>query len=222
MQATQRRSGRPEGLQVLPATEYRRLTEKEFGSPGISAIETVGPFVLTPVVGPFMTIHDAWMEPGMGIGHHPHIFNERLFYMIKGEIRHDDARNGISGAMGEGDLARLTEGSRGMVHREWNGSETERNHSLILVYQPDVEPTIRHAAFAAFRAADVPHVTEAPGVETKQLIGGESTFHAQSNAVRSFLDTSLAAGAAPDGRIGEWPNGRMVGPPNGRSVRRPV
>jgi redox-sensitive bicupin YhaK (pirin superfamily) len=190
------RSGRPEGLQRLPATEFRRLTEQEFGSPGISAIETVGPFVITPVVGPFMTIHDAWMEPGMGIGHHPHVFNERLFYMLSGEIHHDDARNGITGVMREGDLARLTEGTRGMVHREWNGSASEPNHSFILVYQPDVTPPIRRAAFALLPSDSVPVVAEAPGVSTRQLIGDSSTFTAQSRAVRSLFDTTLAAGAA--------------------------
>ncbi|MFN2484651.1 MAG: pirin family protein [Candidatus Limnocylindria bacterium] len=185
-------------LDVLRADDFYRLTEREFGMPGLVAIESVGPFVALAKLGPFITIHDSFMEPGLGIGHHPHRTNERLFYILEGRIEHDDALNGIRGTMYEGDLARLTEGVRGMLHQEWNGRDDVTTHAFILVYTPDVEPPIPFASFDALRAANRPRVVESPGVETLQLIGGRSSFRANNSAITSFFDTSLTDG----GRLG--------------------
>ncbi|MDQ3938053.1 MAG: pirin family protein [Chloroflexota bacterium] len=181
-------------LQVIPATSFYRLTEAEFGMPGLVAIESVGPFVDVARVGPFITIHDSFLDPGLGIGHHPHRDNERLFYILEGEIRHDDALNGIQGVMGEGDLARLTEGEIGMLHEEWNGRQDLRTHAFILVYPAD--PPVERAAFDALRAADIVRLSEAPGVETLQLIGGGSDFEASNHAIESFADSTFSEGGA--------------------------
>ena len=202
-------------LHVVPATRFHRLTELEFGMPGLVAVESVGPFVQLAKVGPFITIHDSFLAPGLGIGHHPHRGNERLFYILRGEIRHDDSLNGISGTMGEGDLARLTEGERGMLHKEWNGRDDVTTHAFILVYTPDVVPPIPKASFDALRAADMPRVTEAPGVETLELIGGRSAFRANTSALTSFLDSSFAEGASAEVTLPSQ-SGLLVYPLEGR------
>ena len=191
----------PGALLVVPDTAFFRLTEREFGMPGLVAIESIGPFVEHVIVGPFLTIHDSTLAPGLGIGHHPHRGNERLFYILRGEIRHDDSLNGITGVMAEGDLARLTEGRRGMVHREWNGRDDVTTHAFILVYTPDVEPPIETASFAALRAADAPRVAEAPGVATAQLIGGGSAFRASSSAITQLFDSALDDGATLEAAV---------------------
>lgn len=178
------------GLMVIGADAFFRLGPAQFGMPGLIAIESVGPFVEIGRLGPFITIHDSFIEPGLGIGHHPHRSNERLFYIVRGQIEHDDALNGIRGTMFEGELARLTEGERGMLHREWNGRNDITTHAFILVYTPDVEPPIPAASFAAHRSADVP-VDESPGVRTRQLIGGASSFRANSSAITWFDDSTL-------------------------------
>lgn len=202
-------------LQVLRATGFHRLTEAEFGMPGLVAIESVGPFVRLARVGPFITIHDSFLAPGLGIGHHPHRGNERLFYILSGEIRHDDALNGITGVMGEGDLARLTEGERGMLHREWNGRDDLATHAFILVYTPDVEPPIPLAAFAAHRAGEMPRVTEADGVETLHVLGGDSGFRANHSRIVSLFDSTFAANSSLEARMG--PNeGLILYPLEGR------
>ena len=188
-------------LHVVPASRFHRLTELEFGMPGLVAIESVGPFVEVAKVGPFITIHDSFLGPGLGIGHHPHRGNERLFYILRGEIRHDDSLNGITGVMGEGDLARLTEGERGMLHREWNGRTDITTHAFILVYTPDAVPPIPTASFDALPAADVPRVEEAPGIDTLELIGGRSAFRANTSALTTFFDTSLADAASVETAI---------------------
>ena len=194
-------------LLQIPDRAFFRLTEREFGMPGLVAIEPVGPFVEHVAVGPFLTIHDSTLAPGLGIGHHPHRGNERLFYILRGEIQHDDALNGITGVMGEGDLARLTEGRKGMIHREWNGRDDITTQAFILVYTPDVEPPIERASFDALRAADAPRTAEAPGVETIELIGGRSTFRASSSAITDFLDSTLDDGATLEVAV---PAGRGV------------
>lgn len=188
------RDGLGASVQIVPATSFYRLTEAEFGMPGLVAIESVGPFVSLARVGPFITIHDSFLEPGLGIGHHPHRGNERLFYILEGQIRHDDSLNDIQGVMDEGDLARLTEGEIGMMHREWNGRDDVRTHAFILVYPAD--PPVERASFDKLRGAGAVRVREAPAVETLQLIGGDSHFTARNRAITIFFDSSLADGAS--------------------------
>ena len=183
------------GLQIIGSGSFHRLTEREFGMPGLVAIESVGPFVEIAKLGPFITIHDSFMAPGLGIGHHPHRTNERLFYILEGQIEHDDELNGIRDTMHEGDLARLTEGLRGMLHQEWNGRDDATTHAFILVYTPDVEPPIPYASFSALRAGERPRVEEAPGVTTLQLIGGASAFRSNNSRITQFHDSYLTDGA---------------------------
>lgn len=180
---------------VLPSTAFYRVGEREFGVPGLIAIESVGPFVPVQSVGPFFMIHDSYWQPGFGIGHHPHRTNERLFYIVRGRVEHDDALNGIKGTMEEGDLGRLTEGLRGMFHQEWNGAPGEISHAFILVYRPDAEPPIPTAEFAVLRAADRPVYEEGDGAETTELVGPRSPFRVNLSTMRLFADTKLRPGA---------------------------
>jgi redox-sensitive bicupin YhaK (pirin superfamily) len=69
--------------------------------------------------GPLIIVHDSIIDAGMGIGHHPHRFNERLFYIEEGQLDHDDALNGITGHMDPGDVGQFTEGIRGMLGLTW-------------------------------------------------------------------------------------------------------
>jgi redox-sensitive bicupin YhaK (pirin superfamily) len=180
---------------VLPSSAFYRVGENEFGVPGLIAIESVGPFVPVQSVGPFFMIHDSYWQPGFGIGHHPHRTNERLFYIVKGRVEHDDALNGIKGTMDAGDLGRLTEGLRGMFHQEWNGAPGEVSHAFILVYRPDAEPPPAVADFAVLRATDRPVYQEADGVETTELVGSRSPFTVNLSTMRLFADTTFRPGS---------------------------
>src|SRR5918999_4424490 len=140
------------GLQagVLSPEDYTILTEEDFGSPGVQAIEMIGSFVRVQSSGPLLAVHDSTWQPRLGVGHHPHRYNERLFYILEGAVDHDDALNHITGHMGTGDLGRLTEGVRGMYHQEWNNTDG-RARAFILVYGTDPVPP--RASFAALRDA---------------------------------------------------------------------
>lgn len=206
-------------LQVVTADHFHRLGPESFGMPGLIAVESVGPYVELMQLGPFITIHDSIIEKGLGIGHHPHRFNERLFYILAGQIRHDDSMNGITGEMNTGDLARLTEGEMGMLHQEWNGRDDVDAHAFILVYPIDTDPPIQRAAFDALRAEDRVRVNEADGVETLQLIGGRSTYTVHNPRLRTFFDTTLAEGAAGEHEMAA--NEGLILYPLSGSVRLP-
>jgi redox-sensitive bicupin YhaK (pirin superfamily) len=176
---------------VLSPQDYAVLDEDDFGVPGLVAHEIIGPFVQLRSLGPLIMVHDGVFQPRHGIGHHPHRFNERLFYILEGAVDHDDALNGITGHMGEGDLGRLTEGMRGMLHQEWNNTDGKAR-AFILVYETD--PTPPEASFEALRDADAPRYEEKPGVNTKELVGPTAPLDINGD-VRLFADSLLQAGS---------------------------
>jgi redox-sensitive bicupin YhaK (pirin superfamily) len=183
-------------LTVIGSDQFYRVGEAEFGMPGLIAIESAGPFVRTRQIGPFVTIHDSVFEPGFGIGHHPHRYHERLFYILDGRVEHDDALNGIKGEMDTLDLGRLTEGVRGMYHQEWNGAPPgQRTRAFILVYRPDAVPEIPTASFDVHRAADRPRYADGDG-ETTELIGSKAPFQVNLSTFRRYLDTTVPAGGS--------------------------
>jgi redox-sensitive bicupin YhaK (pirin superfamily) len=201
-------------LTVAGSGHFFRVGEAQFGVHGLIAIESVGPYVPIQHLGPFLMIHDGYFQPGFGIGHHPHRTNERLFYILSGQVEHDDALNHIRGTMEEGDLGRLTEGVRGMYHQEWNGAE-QVTRAFILVYHPDTHPPIPVAEFALLKAADRAPIDEGGGVETLELIGPSSAFTVNHSGLRRYTDSSLTDGATLEVTLA--PNrGMIMYPVDGR------
>ncbi|MGH2574022.1 MAG: pirin family protein [Actinomycetota bacterium] len=196
---------------VLAPEDYAVLGEQEFGVPGLVATEVIGPYARIQAVGPLIMLHEGVIEPHRGIGHHPHRANERLFYMLEGALDHDDALNGITGHMGPGDLGRLTEGRRGMVHKEWNNTD-DTARAFILVYSTDPMP--EGASFDALRDAQAPRYEEGPGVRTKELVGPRSPLRIHGD-IRFFADTTLQAGAQLDVGLGEG-EGAVLAPIEGQ------
>ena len=184
---------------LLSHDDYVVLGESDFGTPGLTATEIIGPFVPLQASGPLIMVHDAFVEANKGIGHHPHRYNERLFYILEGSLSHDDALNRITGFMGAGDVARLTEGETGMLHKEWNDTG-ERTHAFILVYE--TRPVPERASFAALREANAPRYEEAPGVTTKELVGPRSGL-AVNGDIRFFADSAFEAGSELTLEFGE-------------------
>ena len=180
------------GLVLLSHDDYATLDEDDFGVPGLVASEIVGPFVRLQALGPLIMVHDGVFEPHHGIGHHPHRANERLFYILDGAVDHDDALNGIVGRMEKGDLGRLTEGLRGMLHKEWNNTDG-RARAFILVYSTNTEPPPARASFAALRDADAPRYDEGPGARSKELVGPKANFPVNGD-IRLFTDTRIERG----------------------------
>jgi redox-sensitive bicupin YhaK (pirin superfamily) len=176
---------------VLGPEDHVVLGASDFGMPGLRAVEAIGPFVPIQASGPLITVHDATVDAGLGIGHHPHRYNERLFYIERGQLDHDDALNHITGHMDTGDVGQFTEGRRGMLHSEWNHGDGD-TRAYILVYSTDPVPP--EAAFNVLRDADAPRSEEAEGVRTKELVGPRSPLRVHGD-IRRFTDSDLDPGA---------------------------
>jgi redox-sensitive bicupin YhaK (pirin superfamily) len=176
---------------VLGEGDYRILGEADFGAPGLEAIEVLGPLVDIQASGPLITIHDSTVEPQLGIGHHRHRYNERLFYIMAGELDHDDSLNDIQGHMGPGDVGLFTEGQRGMVHSEWNNGHVP-TRAYILVYRTD--PIPEETLFTVLRDGDAPRYDEGQGVRTKELVGPRSDLIVHGD-LRLFTDSTIEDGS---------------------------
>jgi redox-sensitive bicupin YhaK (pirin superfamily) len=174
---------------ILSPEDHVVLGESEFGMPGLKAVESIGPFTAIQASGPLITVHDSVVEAGLGIGHHPHRFNERLFYIEEGQLDHDDALNHITGHMASGDVGQFTEGRRGMLHSEWNHGDTD-TRAYILVYSTD--PVPEETAFNVLKDAEAPRYDESDGVHTKELVGPKSPLRVNGD-VRLFTDSDLDA-----------------------------
>jgi redox-sensitive bicupin YhaK (pirin superfamily) len=183
---------------VLDPDDHVVIGQAQFGMPGLTAIEAIGPFAAIQASGPLITVHDSTIEAGLGIGHHPHRFNERLFYIEQGELDHDDSLNGITGHMDAGDVGQFTEGRRGMVHSEWNHGPVE-TRAYILVYS--TEPVPDQTAFEALRDGDAPRYEEAAGVRTKELVGPRSPLRVNGD-IRLFADSRVDPGGTLTVEVG--------------------
>ena len=190
-------------LLALAPADHAVLGEAEFGAPGLLAIESIGPFTRIRVCGPLVTVHDSVIAAGLGIGHHPHRDHERLFYVERGAFDHDDARNGISGRVPEGALARFTEGKRGMVHQEWNHGQVDAE---IYILVAATDPIPEETSFAVLRREDMPLYPEAPGVVTREMVGPHSPMPVHCD-VRLFADTTLQPGASFGWLLGKGEGG---------------
>jgi redox-sensitive bicupin YhaK (pirin superfamily) len=177
---------------VLRPEDHVVLGESDFGMAGLTAAESIGPFVGIQASGPLITVHDSVIDAGLGIGHHPHRYNERLFYIEEGQLDHDDALNHITGHMDTGDVGQFTEGQRGMIHSEWNHGDVD-TRAYILVYSTD--PIPERTAFDALRDADSPRYEEGQGVLTKELVGSRSPLRVNGD-IRLFTDSRMDEGAA--------------------------
>jgi redox-sensitive bicupin YhaK (pirin superfamily) len=190
---------------TLAPNDHAVLGEAEFGTPGLLAVESIGPFTRIRACGPLVTVHDSIIAAGLGIGHHPHRYHERLFFLEQGTFDHDDALNRISGHVPEGALARFTEGRRGMVHQEWNHGEVDAE---IYILVATTDPIPEQTSFEVLQRKDMPLYPEAPGVVTREMVGPRSPLPVHAD-VRLFADTSLEPGAGVEWRLGAGEGGLL-------------
>lgn len=81
-------------------------------------------------------INDDVIAPAKGFGMHPHRDMEIITYMLQGQLRHEDSM-GNGSVIGVGDVQRMTAGS-GMMHSEFNASNSDQAHLLQIWMMPDM------------------------------------------------------------------------------------
>jgi redox-sensitive bicupin YhaK (pirin superfamily) len=89
------------------------------------------------------------IAPGKGFGPHSHRDMEILTYMVDGRLAHRDSLTGPH-VLGRNEVQTMTAGD-GIVHSEFNASDTESSHSLQIWIDPraeDLTPSYQQIAFA--------------------------------------------------------------------------
>jgi len=103
------------------------------------------------------------IAPGKGFGPHSHRDMEILTYMVEGRLAHRDSLTGPH-VLGRNELQAMTAGD-GIVHSEFNASETEPSHSLQIWIDPraeDLTPSYQQVAFAPQDKRGRLHLLAAP------------------------------------------------------------
>src|SRR5258708_24485389 len=79
-------------------------------------------------------INEDRVAEGRGFGAHAHRDMEILSYVLKGKLAHKDSMGHVE-VLGPNEIQKMSAGS-GVVHSEFNGSQTEPLHSLQLCSAP--------------------------------------------------------------------------------------
>jgi len=127
------------------------------------------------------------IAPGKGFGPHAHRDMEILTYVLEGKLLHRDSM-GEQHVLGPNEIQMMSAGS-GVVHSEFNASETEPVHVIQIWISPqaeDLEPSYQQVAFAAeekrgrLRLLAAPNLSEKPMTVIRQdarVYAGELAVH---------------------------------------------
>jgi redox-sensitive bicupin YhaK (pirin superfamily) len=93
-------------------------------------------------------LNDDVIAPGRGFGAHPHQDMEIVTWVLQGALAHQDSSGG-QGVLQPGEVQTMTAGT-GIVHTEFNASETEPVHLLQMWVEPEragLQPAYAQKAF---------------------------------------------------------------------------
>jgi quercetin 2,3-dioxygenase len=97
-------------------------------------------------------INEDHIAEGRGFGAHPHRDMEILTYVLEGKLAHKDSMGHVE-VLGPNEIQRMSAGS-GVVHSEFNGSETEPVHLLQIWIEPKSRGTAPSYEQFKFDAAE--------------------------------------------------------------------
>jgi len=110
------------------------------------------------------------IAPGKGFGPHAHRDMEILTYVIEGKLLHRDSM-GEEHVLGPNEIQMMSAGT-GVVHSEFNASETEPAHVIQIWILPDAEdfePSYQQVAFAPEEKRGRLQLLVAPNVSEKPM-----------------------------------------------------
>jgi quercetin 2,3-dioxygenase len=143
-------------------------------------------------------LNDDRIGAGKGFGPHAHRDMEILTYVLEGRLAHRDSMNERH-ILGPNEVQAMSAGT-GVVHSEFNASETDPVHSIQIWIEPtaeDLVPSYQQFAFGAdekrgrLRLLAAPHGTSANGVA---FINQDARMLVTEVASDEQVQHSLAAG----------------------------
>ena len=146
--------------------------------------------------GKLRVINEDWIEPGKGFGTHPHRDMEIVTYMVDGALEHKDSM-GNGSVIRPGELQRMTAGT-GVLHSEFNASETDTAHLLqiwILPEQNGLEPGYEQKLFPVGEKHNRWRL-----VGSRDGRDGSLTIHQDINLWSTVLDAGQAIDFRFEGR----------------------
>lgn len=118
-------------------------------------------------------INEDWIQEGRGFGAHPHRDMEILTYVLSGQLAHKDSM-GHTETLGANEIQKMSAGT-GVVHSEYNASETEPVHLLQIWIMPEkrgITPAYEQYKFAPEEKLDRFKVLASPNPPA-----GAATIH---------------------------------------------
>jgi len=86
--------------------------------------------------GPLRVINEDWVEPGTGFDTHGHKNMEIITYVLEGQLAHKDSNGKEGKQIVPGEVQMMSAG-KGILHSEYNGSNTDTVHLLQIWIMPD-------------------------------------------------------------------------------------
>jgi redox-sensitive bicupin YhaK (pirin superfamily) len=108
-------------------------------------------------------INDDRIEPGKGFGPHAHRDMEIITYVLEGHLLHRDSM-GERHVLGPNEVQTMSAGT-GIIHSEFNASDSEPVHSIQIWIEPDAEdvrPSYQQIAFAPEEKSGRLHLLAGP------------------------------------------------------------
>jgi len=97
-------------------------------------------------------INEDRVTEGRGFGAHPHRDMEILTYVLQGKLAHKDSMGHVE-VLGPNEIQKMSAGS-GVVHSEFNGSDTEPVHFLQIWIEPKTRGTTPEYEQLKFNATE--------------------------------------------------------------------
>ena len=133
-------------------------------------------------------INEDRVAPGMGFGTHGHRDMEIISYVLEGSLQHKDSM-GNGTLIEPGDVQRMSAG-RGVMHSEFNPSETSPVHFLQIWITPDV--TGIRPSYEQKRFADDDKRGRLRLVASHDGRDGSVTIHQDASIYASLLEAGQA------------------------------
>jgi len=133
-------------------------------------------------------INEDYVAPGRGFGAHRHEDMEIISIVLEGALAHRDSTGG-EGVLRRGEVQRMSAGS-GVVHSEFNGSETEPVHFFQIWIEPakeGIKPGYEQKLFPDEERRNRLRVLAAPGAPD-----GAVEIHQDARVYASLLDAGAS------------------------------